>query len=260
MFARRVRRHFTRTARSRRSDSSPTASILSPASLPRAESDSSAHRSPLGCRTTVPPPLSRFLLDGPHPSENLLLHQSLDTQASRDFFERAPTNHTLAPTTFPNTLMLPLLRFWLSPDIESDRNATAGSFGGRHERWHRRRACAAPELVYLYGADEVHNDPASTDDFRSILAEIPSGSLLYRMYGKASRRRQARSISVPSLPSLGSSRRNSGTASWPSGTPGARSLRRHDTKLEEISSTPGASAKDFRDQRLTTKLARMPSP
>ena len=57
----------------------------------------------------------KFLLDGPHPSENLMLHQSLDKQASRDFFERAPTNHTLAPTTFPNTLMLPLLRFWLSP-------------------------------------------------------------------------------------------------------------------------------------------------
>ena len=57
----------------------------------------------------------KFLLDGPHPSQNLLLHQSLDKQASRDFFERAPTNHTLTPTTFPNTLMLPLLRFWLSP-------------------------------------------------------------------------------------------------------------------------------------------------
>ena len=51
------------------------------------------------------------------------------------------------------------------------------------------RACA-PELVYLYGADEVHNDPASSDDFRSLLADIPSGSLLYRMYGKASRSAQ----------------------------------------------------------------------
>ena len=56
----------------------------------------------------------KFMLDGPHPSQNLLLHQSLDKHASRDFFERAPMNHTLAPTMFPNTLMLPLLRFWLS--------------------------------------------------------------------------------------------------------------------------------------------------
>jgi hypothetical protein len=44
-----------------------------------------------------------------------------------------------------------------------------------------------PELVYLYGADEVRNDPASTEDFRSLLGHVPSGSLLYRMYGKATR-------------------------------------------------------------------------
>ena len=56
----------------------------------------------------------KFLIDGPHPSQNLLVHQSLDKQASRDFFERAATNHTLAPTMFPNTAMLPLLRLWLS--------------------------------------------------------------------------------------------------------------------------------------------------
>ena len=127
----------------------------------------------------------KFLLDGPHPSENLMLHQSLDMQASRDFFERAPTNHTLAPTTFPNTLMLPLLRWWLSPisnPIELqllDHLAVVTNTGAPVEH-----ACA-PQLVYLYGADEVRNDPASTADFRSILADIPSGSLLYRMYGKS---------------------------------------------------------------------------
>ena len=115
----------------------------------------------------------KFLLDGPHPSENLLLHQSLDTQASRDFFERAPTNHTLAPTMFPNTLMLPLLRFWLSPishPIELqrlDHLAAVTNDGTVVER------PVAPELVYLYGADEVRNDPASTEDFRSLLAEHP---------------------------------------------------------------------------------------
>ena len=56
----------------------------------------------------------KFLIDGSHPSQNLLVHQSLDKQASRDFFERAATNHTLAPTMFPNTVMLPFLRMWLS--------------------------------------------------------------------------------------------------------------------------------------------------
>ena len=38
----------------------------------------------------------------------------------------------------------------------------------------------------LYGAEGVRNDPASKDDFRAILADIPSESLLYRMYGKTS--------------------------------------------------------------------------
>ena len=129
----------------------------------------------------------KFLLDRAHPSENLLLHQSLDTQASRDFFERAPTNHTLAPVTFPNTLMVPLLRLWLSPissPIELqrlDHLAAVTNNGTVVER------AVAPELVYLYGAAEVRNDPASTEDFRTLLANIPAGSLLYRMYGKATR-------------------------------------------------------------------------
>jgi hypothetical protein len=82
--------------------------------------------------------------------------------------------------------MTPLLRLWLSPissPIELqrlDHLANVTNTGAVVER-----ACA-PELVCLYGADEVHNDPASPDDFRSLLADIPSGSLLYRMYGKAS--------------------------------------------------------------------------
>ena len=139
----------------------------------------------------------KFLLDGPHASENLLLHQSLDTQASRDFFERAPTNHTLTPSTFPNTLMTPLLRFWLSRisspiEIQRlDHLAAVTNNGTVVER------PVAPGLVYLYAADEVHNDPASTEDFRALLADIPSGSLLYRMYGKATR--SARQVYMGSI-------------------------------------------------------------
>ena len=49
------------------------------------------------------------------------------------------------------------------------------------------------------------------------------------MHGKASRS-ASRCISAPSLPSLGSSRPNSGTASWPSSTPGARRVRRLELK------------------------------
>ena len=139
----------------------------------------------------------KFLIDGPRHSENLLLHQSLDMQASRDFFERPPTNHTLAPCTFPNTLMAPLLRLWLSSISDPielqrlDHLAAVTNDGTAVAR------TVAPELVYLYAADEVHNDPASTEDFRSLLAHIPSGSLLYRMYGKATR--TARQIYIGSI-------------------------------------------------------------
>ena len=139
----------------------------------------------------------KFLLDGPHPSRNLLLHQSLDMQASRDFFERAATNRTLRPITFPNTLMEPLLRFWLSPissPIEMqrlDHLAAVGNDGSLLKRG------ATPEVIFLYGTDEVRNDPASTEDFRSLLADIPPGSLIYRMFGKATQ--SAKQIYIGSI-------------------------------------------------------------
>ena len=126
----------------------------------------------------------KFLLAGPHPSQNLLLHQSLDVQASRDFFERAPTNRTLEPITFPNTLVVAILRLWLSAvsrpiemhrldhlaEVTNDGTVVAEPF--------------SPELVHLYGGEDVHSHPASTEDFRTILSEIPPSSLLYRMYGR----------------------------------------------------------------------------
>ncbi len=127
----------------------------------------------------------KFLLDGPHPSENLLVHQQLDTQASRDFFERAPTNRTLPPLALMNRLLLPIMKMWLSPiscpvDMQRlDHLAEVRNDGTAVEH------PVAPELVHLYGADEVRNDPACMDDFRTILKEIPSGSLLYRMFGRA---------------------------------------------------------------------------
>ena len=175
----------------------------------------------------------KFLLDGPHPSENMLLHQSLDMQASRDFFERAPTNHTLTPTTFPNTLMLPLLRFWLSrisSPIELqplDHLAAVTDNGTVVER------AIAPELVYSLRADEVRNDPASTEDFRSLLATSRPARF---STGCTARRRAAprKSTSVPSPRSRRSSHRNSGTASWLSSTPGettaAPGSYRHDCR------------------------------
>ena len=127
----------------------------------------------------------KFLLDGPHPSENLLLHQSLDTQASRDFFERGPTNNTLNPSAFPNNVVFPLLKFWLSPVSKPIQLQLLDHLAEVTNDGTKVATPVAPALVNLYGADEVRNDPASTEDFRTLLAKIPSGSLIYRMYGRA---------------------------------------------------------------------------
>ena len=93
--------------------------------------------------------------------------------------------------------MAPLLRLWLSSisnPIELqrlDHLAAVTNNGTVVER------TKAPEVVYLYAADDVHNDPASTEDFRSLLGHIPTGSLLYRMYGRADR--TARQIYIGSI-------------------------------------------------------------
>ena len=76
----------------------------------------------------------KFLLDGPHPSQNLLVHQSLDKQASRDFFERASTNHTLTPGAFPEHRHAAAPQVLALPDLAPDRAATSGSPGGGGER------------------------------------------------------------------------------------------------------------------------------
>ena len=128
----------------------------------------------------------KFLFSGPHASQNMLLHQSLDTQSSRDFFERAPTNRTLVPVVFPNSMMFPVLRFWLSQlsdPIEYQSLWHLAAIAGDGAPVERP---VVPDVVNLYTPDEVHNDPASTGDFRALLAEVPPGTLIYRMYGRAS--------------------------------------------------------------------------
>jgi hypothetical protein len=135
-----------------------------------------------GMPTYSPAASFKFLIDGPLPSQNLVLLASTDTQASRDFFERAPTNRTVEAVIFPNTMMVALLKRWLGPishpinmqrlehlaEIASDGSTVANP--------------VAPEVVFLYAPDDVHNDPASGEDFRTILGRIQPGTLLYRVY------------------------------------------------------------------------------
>jgi len=125
----------------------------------------------------------KFLIDGAHRSENLLLDQSLDTQTSRDFFERAPTNLTLKPSTYPLKLVFPLLDWWLSaisnPMFQSLEHLAAVNCDGT-----TADPVVAPQLVFLYGPAPLHPDPATTRDFRDILKAIPSGTTLYRIFGR----------------------------------------------------------------------------
>ena len=126
----------------------------------------------------------KFLIDGPRPSENLLLLPSFDMQTSRDFFERAPTNRTIPPVVFPNTIVVPLMQRWTTSishptEIQRlDHLAEISSDGSRVGD------AVAPELIFLYASDDVHNDPATDEDFRTILARIPPGTLLYRVYAR----------------------------------------------------------------------------
>lgn len=126
----------------------------------------------------------KFLLDGKHPSENLLLHQALDVQASRDFFERGQTNQTLEPKGFPNGLIYKILKLWLSPISRPINIQLLNHLAEIESNGSAVQRTVTPRLIHLYGADEVRNDPSSKYDFRLILSKIASGSLLYRMYGK----------------------------------------------------------------------------
>jgi len=123
----------------------------------------------------------KFLIDGPNSAENLVVDQSLDRQTSRDFFERAPTNRTLWPTTYPLKLIWPVVQWWLSaisnPLYQSlNHLAVIESDGKKVDR------VRAPELIYFYADDELHNDPHTKQDFREMLGEIPTGSVLYRVF------------------------------------------------------------------------------
>ena len=130
----------------------------------------------------------KFLLDGPHPSQNLLLHQSLDPQSSRDFFERSQCNRTLIPSIFPTSLVTPMLRFWLTSVSDPFEHQLLDHLADVTSDGTRISHPVAPELVNLYSPDEVHNDPGSTEDFRTLLGEIPSGTLIYRMYGRITKK------------------------------------------------------------------------
>jgi len=138
----------------------------------------------MGEKNFGPSTAFKFLIDGPYRSENLVVDQSLDTQTSRDFFERVPTNHTLPPTQYPLKLIWPVVNWWLAAIADPlyqplDHLAEIDATGRRAE------SPLAPRLIYFYGADELHTDPRTTEDFRIMLTAIPPGTTLFRVFGRA---------------------------------------------------------------------------
>jgi hypothetical protein len=125
----------------------------------------------------------KFLVDGDHISENLLLDQSIEAQSSLDFFERAPTNWTINPMRQPIKTFWPIAVKWLStisnPMFQSvEHLAAIKSDGTKVEK------PVYPQTVFLYGEDSHHTDPSLADDFRVELSKIKPGTRLYRMYGR----------------------------------------------------------------------------
>jgi hypothetical protein len=125
----------------------------------------------------------KVFVDG-HSSENILLDQALDSQASWDFFERAPTNITLSPRFPPLSRVWWLIDRWLSaiaPPMRQYLDAVAATtVDGRPVV-----RPVAPYRLLFVAPPELHGDPADQADFREKVARIPSGSVLYRMYGMA---------------------------------------------------------------------------
>jgi hypothetical protein len=135
----------------------------------------------MGLANYGPSTAFKFMIDGPNRSESLVLDQSVDTQTSRDFFERAPTNQTIWPTTYPLKMVWFLVNWWLSP-ITDPMYQPLDHLGAIFADGRKVDRINAPKLIYFYGADELHNDPQTTQDFREMLAEVPSGTLLYHVF------------------------------------------------------------------------------
>lgn len=124
----------------------------------------------------------KIFIDGKHPSENLVLDQSLDKQTSRDFFERAPTNHTLWPKLMPMRLIWFAVDRWLgqiAPALYQSLDHLASVTSDGQPVAEPR----APHTVFLYAPAEVRMRPDVTKDFRVLLGEIPPGTVLYRVFG-----------------------------------------------------------------------------
>ena len=175
-----------------------------------------------------------------------MLHQSLDRQASRDFFERAPTNRTLAPAC-SRTRSCSRSQV-LVAHIEPDRVAAPGQRGGGDEHGDASSS-RAPVVVFLYGADEVRNDPAPPPTIERCSRRSRPGRC---STGCMERRRDAKQVYIIRLHRVPLRRLGSATRSSPSSTPTeARGRREMTTPLTVLTGFLGAGKTTLLNRILT---------
>ena len=162
----------------------------------------------------------KFLLDGPHPSAE---HAAapIAGQAGQPGFLR-----TRAHQSHHGTHHLSEHAHVAAPESSGSPRSRTRSSCNVSITWPLSRT-TAPAVEHAVRRSwctctarmKSATTPRRPPTFDRFSREIPSGSLLYRMYGKAARA-PSRSTSARSRSSLNSSRRNSATASWPSSMPG----------------------------------------
>ncbi len=124
----------------------------------------------------------KLLVDG-KPSINIEAVPSLDPQDSRDFFLRTPSN--ILPVA--NNAVAKLVNFILTREagVESAIHLPLDHIALMSPEGKPVKQPVAPYQIEFRPA-QVHFDPNNKNDFRVNLSQIPTGSVIYEIWGKES--------------------------------------------------------------------------
>jgi hypothetical protein len=119
----------------------------------------------------------KLLVDG-RPSVNVHAIPSFDPQTSDDFFLRAPSN-VIPP---PKGLVLRFLN-WVASFVANPLRRPVDALAATNPAGEPVAEPKAPYQILFQPAD-AHFDPAFHGDFRDGLAQIPSGTVIYRLVAR----------------------------------------------------------------------------
>jgi hypothetical protein len=123
----------------------------------------------------------KFLIDG-KPSKNTIAVPNLEPQVSRDFFEQTPSNIFPEPTGNGFKVVNPILI--REAKVEATNRLPVSNLSTITPDGKEVSNAHAPQKIEFRPAS-VHFDPKTTADFREDLAKIPTGSILYEIWGKS---------------------------------------------------------------------------